>query len=94
MSSLRPHSQDCSTSTPITFTGPFGQPNKVTGLTRTTSLLNAGYRVYSAIYRKGVTGWLFGDRKTSFRSGYGLGYDSYFNNITSNAAASAPNNYR
>ena len=40
----------------------------------------------------GILQWLFGERKTSFRAGYGVGYDSYFNNITSNAAAAAPNN--
>ena len=36
-------------------------------------------------------GRLFGDRETVFRFGYQLGYDSFFNNIASNAATSSPN---
>ena len=75
---------------PNTFTGPFGQPNKVQADKNNFSPM-VGI-AYTPRFAQGFTGWLFGDRKTSFRTGYGLGYDSYFNNITSNAAASAPNN--
>ena len=38
-----------------------------------------------------MIGRLLGERKTSVRLGYGIGYDSYFNNITSNAVTTAPN---
>lgn len=46
---------------------------------------------YSPDFASGPLGWLFGNRKSVFRMGYALGYDSYFNNITSNMVASAPN---
>src|SRR4029079_10463380 len=36
-------------------------------------------------------GRLFGNRQTVIRMGYQLGYDSFFNNIASNAATSSPN---
>jgi hypothetical protein len=39
----------------------------------------------------GPLGFLFGERRTVFRAGYHLGYDSFFNNIASNAAVSSPN---
>jgi hypothetical protein len=75
---------------PVTLTGPFGQPNKVDDDKNNFSP-SIGI-AYAPSFESGILHWLFGDRKTSFRSGYGVGYDSYFNNITSNASASAPNN--
>jgi len=75
---------------PVTFTGPFGQPNKVNDDKNNFSP-SIGL-AYAPNFESGVLRWLFGDRKTSFRTGYGIGYDSYFNNITSNTAATAPNN--
>jgi outer membrane receptor protein involved in Fe transport len=75
---------------PVTLTGPFGQPNKVQADKNNFSPMIG--IAYSPRFQEGFLGWLFGDRKSSFRTGYGLGYDSYFNNITSNASASAPNN--
>jgi hypothetical protein len=45
---------------------------------------------YSPSNNSGWLGWLFGNHKASFRVGYGMGYDSYFNNITSNMVAGAP----
>ncbi|MDQ1469826.1 MAG: hypothetical protein QOJ99_1306, partial [Bryobacterales bacterium] len=41
--------------------------------------------------RGDLLGKLLGNRKSVLRAGYGIGYDSYFNNITSNMVASAPN---
>jgi outer membrane receptor protein involved in Fe transport len=35
--------------------------------------------------------WLFGNDKTVLRAGYGWYYDSFFNNIMSNTAATSPN---
>ena len=75
---------------PVTLTGPFGLPNKVNDDKNNFSP-SIGI-AYAPHFESGILQWLFGQRKTSFRSGYGIGYDSYFNNITSNAAASAPNN--
>jgi hypothetical protein len=75
---------------PVTLTGPFGQPNKINDDKNNYSPMIG--IAYAPSFNSGVFRWLFGDRKTSFRSGYGVGYDSYFNNITSNASASAPNN--
>lgn len=39
----------------------------------------------------GFLGKLLGEKKTVWRMGYGIGYESYFNNMTSNMVASAPN---
>ena len=75
---------------PVTFTGPFGQPNKIDADKNNFSPMIG--IAYSPSFTDGLLGKLFGDRKTSFRTGYGIGYDSFFNNITSNASASAPNN--
>src|SRR5262249_18306783 len=46
---------------------------------------------YSPAFNSGILEKLFGNRKSVFRSGYQIGYDSFFNNIASNAAASSPN---
>jgi outer membrane receptor protein involved in Fe transport len=75
---------------PVTLTGPFGQPNKIQADKNNFSPMMG--IAYSPRFDQGFLGWLFGDRRTSFRTGYGIGYDSYFNNITSNVAASAPYN--
>lgn len=75
---------------PTTLTGPFGQPNKVSDDKNNFSPM-VGI-AYAPAFEGGLLRWLFGDRKTSFRTGYGIGYDSYFNNITSNVSATAPNN--
>ena len=46
---------------------------------------------YSPGFKDGWLGQIFGDRKRVIRSGFNMGYDSFFNNIASNAAASSPN---
>jgi len=45
---------------------------------------------YSPNFDSGWLGRLFGNHKSVLRLGYAMGYDSYFNNITSNMAAAAP----
>lgn len=75
---------------PVTFTGPFGQPNKIDNDTNNFSPMIG--IAYAPRFGDGPLSWLFAEGKTSFRAGYGVGYDSFFNNITSNASASAPNN--
>ncbi len=47
---------------------------------------------YSPSVDSGVLGWLFGNKKSSIRSGYQVTYDTFFNNMLSNIAADAPNN--
>lgn len=74
---------------PVTRTGPFNQPNKVKSD-------NNNYAptigvAWSPSYTDGVLGTLFGEKKSVIRAGYQIGYDTFFNNIASNAAASSPN---
>ncbi len=73
---------------PVTFTGPYSQPNHV------NSDLNNWSPSVGVAYSPSGSGPLgiFGNKKTVFRAGFNMGYDSFFNNIASNAVASAPNN--
>jgi carboxypeptidase family protein/TonB-dependent receptor-like protein len=74
---------------PVTLAGPYSEPSKVKddnnnfaptiGITYLPSFSN---RPLNAV---------FGDKKTVIRGGYQIGYDSFFNNIASNAATSSPN---
>jgi outer membrane receptor protein involved in Fe transport len=74
---------------PVTRTGPFSLPNKVA---RDTNNYAPTLGVaYAPSYSKGVLGMLFGEKKSVIRAGYQIGYDSFFNNIASNAVASSPN---
>lgn len=74
---------------PVTRTGPFSQPNKVDD-DMNNFAPSVGF-VWSPSYSSGLLGWMFGERKSAIRAGYNIGYDSFFNNIASNAAASSPN---
>lgn len=46
---------------------------------------------YSPRFRGGLLGTMFGEKKSVLRAGFNMGYDSFFNNIASNAATSIPN---
>jgi outer membrane receptor protein involved in Fe transport len=74
---------------PVTLTGPYSQPNQVdpdrNNFAPTVGLAWSPGRV------KGVLGKLAGEKKTVIRTGYQIGYDSFFNNIASNAATATPN---
>jgi hypothetical protein len=74
---------------PTTLAGPFSQPNQVKA-DRNNFAPTFGV-AYSPSYEHGLLGALFGNRQTVFRGGFQIGYDSFFNNIASNAAASSPN---
>jgi outer membrane receptor protein involved in Fe transport len=74
---------------PVTFTGPFSEPNEVEDDNNNFSP-TIGF-AYSPSVTDGWLGRLFGDRRTVIRGGYQVGYDSFFNNIASNAATSSPN---
>lgn len=72
-----------------TWDGPYSQPNKVNrDLNNFSPSLGIAW---SPSYRDGLLGTVFGDKKSVFRTGYQVGYDSFFNNIASNAVASVPN---
>lgn len=74
---------------PVTLQGPYSQPNSVK-----PDKNNFGPLVglaYSPTFGSGLMNKVFGERKTVFRAGYQVGYDSFFNNIASNALASSPN---
>ena len=64
---------------PMNFTGPYSQPDSVK-----PDKNNFGPSVGIAFAP--------GNKKTVLRAGFSMGYDSFFNNIASNAVASAPNN--
>jgi outer membrane receptor protein involved in Fe transport len=74
---------------PITLAGPYSQPSKVAPDKNNFSP-SIGL-AYSPAYTSGMLGKIFGDHKSVIRTGYQIGYDSFFNNIASNAATSAPN---
>lgn len=74
---------------PATRTGPFSEPNKVAKDTNNFAP-SVGF-AYAPSFSDGIRGVIFGEKKTVIRAGYNIGYDSFFNNITSNAVASSPN---
>jgi outer membrane receptor protein involved in Fe transport len=74
---------------PVTFTGPYSQPSQVNA-DRNNFSPGIGL-TYSPGAQSGLIGSLLGDRKTVIRAGYQIGYDSFYNNIASNAATSSPN---
>ncbi len=74
---------------PVTRTGPFGLPNQVKA--DNNNFAPTIGIAYSPSFTSGWRGKLFGENKTVIRTGYQIGYDSFFNNIASNAAVSSPN---
>ncbi len=69
--------------------GPFSQPNRVAS--DKNNLAPSFGVAYSPSFTEGMLGRFFGDKKSVIRAGYQIGYDSFFNNIASNAATSSPN---
>jgi outer membrane receptor protein involved in Fe transport len=74
---------------PATRRGPFLEPNKVEK--DLNNFAPSFGLTYSPSFTDGIGGFIFGDRKMVFRLGYNIGYDSFFNNIASNAVSSSPN---
>lgn len=74
---------------PATRLGPYALPNKVDP--DNNNLAPVLGIAYSPSFSSGLKGWLFGEKKSVIRAGYQIGYDSFFNNIASNAATSSPN---
>ena len=75
---------------PVTLQGPYDDPNQVRP-DRNNFAPTVGI-AYAPSYTEGFLGRVFGDRRSVIRAGYQIGYDSFFNNIASNAVASTPNN--
>ncbi|MBM3723935.1 MAG: TonB-dependent receptor [Acidobacteria bacterium] len=74
---------------PVTLAGPYSQPNRVTA-DRNNFSPSVGL-AWSPSKPAGPFRLLFGEKKGVLRMGYQMGYDSFFNNIASNAQASSPN---
>ena len=74
---------------PVNRTGPFNQANQVKA-DNNNFAPSVGF-AYSPSFTGGIGGFLFGEKKSVIRGGYNIGYDSFFNNIASNAASSSPN---
>jgi outer membrane receptor protein involved in Fe transport len=74
---------------PTTLQGPYSQPSKVADDNNNWAP-TIGV-AYTPSFKSGWLGHVFGDKKSVIRTGYQIGYDSFFNNIASNAATSAPN---
>ncbi|MDQ3684493.1 MAG: TonB-dependent receptor, partial [Acidobacteriota bacterium] len=74
---------------PVTLTGPFSQPNQVES--DNNNFAPTVGIAYSPSFEEGFLGALFRERKSVIRAGYQIGYDSFFNNIASNASSSSPN---
>jgi hypothetical protein len=74
---------------PVTLAGPYDDPNTVK---RDNNNFAPTFGVaWAPSFTGGLLGRLFGENRTVFRGGYQVGYDSFFNNIASNAATSSPN---
>lgn len=74
---------------PTTFAGPYQQPNQAEN--DNNNFAPTFGLAWSPSYTSGFMHRLVGDKRTVFRLGYQIGYDSFFNNIASNAATSSPN---
>lgn len=74
---------------PLTLDGPYNKPNAAPA-DKNNFAPSLGL-AYSSGGGDGWLGRLMGNKKTVVRMGYQIGYDSFFNNIASNAQASSPN---
>jgi len=74
---------------PVTLQGPYSQPSQAAD--DNNNFAPTIGIAYSPSFSQGLLGWLVGEKRTVIRAGYQMGYDSFFNNIASNAAASSPN---
>lgn len=74
---------------PQTLDGPYNTPSKVKADKNNWSP-TVGL-AWSPSAKEGLAGTILGDRKSVVRMGYQMGYDTFFNNILSNAASSVPN---
>ncbi|HEX8775589.1 MAG TPA: carboxypeptidase regulatory-like domain-containing protein [Pyrinomonadaceae bacterium] len=75
---------------PVTFTGPFNQPNSIPH-DNNNFAPTFGIAYSPSLEGDGFMARLVGQQKTVIRAGYQIGYDSFFNNLASNASTAAPN---
>lgn len=74
---------------PVTLAGPYSKPS---GINRDLNNFAPMFGIaYAPEAQSGPLSWIFGQKKGVFRAGYGVGYESFFNNIASNAQTSTPN---
>jgi hypothetical protein len=74
---------------PATLDGPYNKPNQASH--DNNNFAPTVGVAYSPSFKSGFLGRLFGEQQSVIRAGYQIGYDSFFNNIASNAATSSPN---
>ncbi len=74
---------------PVSLDGPYRRPSQVKA-DRNNWSPTLGI-AWSPAFKDGLLGKLLGDHKSAIRTGYQIGYDTFFNNILSNAASSVPN---
>ncbi|HXJ41205.1 MAG TPA: TonB-dependent receptor [Bryobacteraceae bacterium] len=74
---------------PATLDGPWNKPNSVKP--DNNNFAPSLGLAWSPTSARGLLGKLVGEKKTVVRAGYSIGYDSFYNNIASNAATSSPN---
>jgi hypothetical protein len=74
---------------PVTRLGPYALPNEADE-DNNNFAPTVGF-AWSPAFEGGIGGAIFGNRKSVVRGGYQVTYDSFFNNIASNAASSSPN---
>ena len=74
---------------PVSLTGPYSDFTKVDA--DKNNFAPAIGIAWSPRATSGILGILFGEKKAVIRTGYQIGYDSFFNNIASNAATATPN---
>jgi outer membrane receptor protein involved in Fe transport len=74
---------------PVTLDGPYSQFTKVDPDKNNWAPVVG--LAWSPTTADGLFGKFFGGKHSVFRAGYQIGYDSFFNNITSNAATATPN---
>ncbi|HKP83192.1 MAG TPA: carboxypeptidase regulatory-like domain-containing protein [Pyrinomonadaceae bacterium] len=74
---------------PVTFAGPYSEPNDVAD--DNNNFAPTFGLAWAPSFESGLLRRFFGNRDLVVRMGYQLGYDSFFNNIASNAATSSPN---
>ncbi len=73
---------------PTNLSGPWNQPNKIQS--DNNNFAPAVGVAWSPSSANGFLGRIVGSKKMVIRTGYSIGYDSFYNNIASNAATASP----
>ncbi len=73
---------------PVTLDGPWNKPNKIQS--DNNNFAPAFGLAWAPSSSDGILGKLAGNKKLVIRTGYSIGYDTFYNNIASNAATASP----